>query len=90
MLACEILEHLSRDPMHMLMECRRVLIDGGALLLTTPNSVSLTSVGRALHGRESPQVFSKYPDPRKGEQCGPHVREYAPRELETAPARGGV
>ena len=80
-LACEILEHLVHDPLHMLLECRRVLVDDGTLLLTTPNSVSLTCVARALLGQETPQVFSKYPHPRKDERCGPHVREYAPAEL---------
>lgn len=88
-LACEILEHLARDPMHMLVECRRVLADGGALLLTTPNSVSLTSVARALTGETCPQVFSRYPDPRKNESCGPHVREYSPGDLVAAVEAAG-
>lgn len=30
-MACEILEHMSRDPMFLLLECARVLCDGGAL-----------------------------------------------------------
>ncbi len=80
-LACEILEHLARDPLHLLLECRRVLADGGALLLTTPNAIGLTGVARALRGRENPQVFSRYPDPRKKETGGPHVREYSPEEV---------
>ncbi len=80
-LACEIIEHLRRDPMHMLLEVRRVLVDGGALLLTTPNCASLASVTRLLHGYQNPQIFSCYPHPAKAETDGPHVREYTPSEL---------
>jgi SAM-dependent methyltransferase len=29
-LACELIEHMLRDPMHLLLECRRVLEEGGA------------------------------------------------------------
>lgn len=80
-LACEIIEHLAVDPMHMLLECRRVLVDGGALLLTTPNCVGISAVARCLKGTEAPQIFSRYPHPAKNEACGPHVREYAPAEV---------
>jgi len=80
-LACEIIEHLARDPMHMLVEIRRVLIDGGALVLTTPNCASLGSVTRALHGYQSPQIFACYPHPDKAAGDGPHIREYTPFEL---------
>ena len=88
-LACEILEHLAHDPLHMLLECRRILVDSGSLLLTTPNSVSVTSVARALLGKTSPQVFSHYPDPRKHEACGAHVREYSPAEVATVAEAAG-
>jgi 2-polyprenyl-3-methyl-5-hydroxy-6-metoxy-1,4-benzoquinol methylase len=80
-LACEIIEHLQRDPMHLLLESRRVLVEGGALLLTTPNCASLASVARALKG-ENPQVFAQYSNPLRGEQRGAHVREYTPWEIE--------
>ncbi len=40
-LACEIIEHLVLDPMHMLLEIRRVLRSGGTLVLTTPNVTRL-------------------------------------------------
>jgi hypothetical protein len=36
------------DPMHMLLEIQRVLIDGGALVLTTPNIASFASVASLL------------------------------------------
>lgn len=85
-LACEIFEHLLHDPMHMLLEMRRVLEDGGTLLLTTPNVVSYTGVARALEQSGHPQIYSKYADPR-GESAAteiPHVREYTPPELREA------
>jgi len=83
-LACEIIEHLIRDPMHMLLECRRVLAEGGRLLVTTPNTTSLTSVGRALHGYDNPQVYAKYPVPKPDEDEIPHVREYTAFEVQDA------
>jgi SAM-dependent methyltransferase len=85
-LACEIFEHLLHDPMHMLLEMRRVLEDGGTLLLTTPNVTSYTAVARVLEQSGHPQLFSKYADPR-GEFADteiPHVREYTPPELREA------
>ncbi len=47
-IAGEIIEHLIYDPMHMLIEARRVLVDGGFLLVTTPNVGSITSVAKTL------------------------------------------
>jgi SAM-dependent methyltransferase len=85
-LACEILEHLSRDPMFMLFECARVLCDGGALLVTTPNVASYTSVARILTAVRNPQVYSMYP---WVETESPHVREYTPGELYEAVSAAG-
>ena len=82
-LACEIFEHFLHDPMHMLFECRRVLADGGSLVLTTPNVASYTGVARVLESSGNPQLYSKYANP-KGEFADteiPHVREYTPQEL---------
>jgi SAM-dependent methyltransferase len=81
-LACELIEHLLFDPMHLLLESRRVLKDGGHLLLTTPNAASLTAVARVLDGRDNPQLYSKYTRPREGEPPHPpHVREYTAHEI---------
>jgi SAM-dependent methyltransferase len=85
-LACEILEHLSRDPMLMLLECARVLCDGGALIVTTPNVASHTSVARTLTAAQNPQVYSLY---SWVETESPHVREYTPGELRDAIAAAG-
>jgi SAM-dependent methyltransferase len=86
-LACEILEHMSRDPMFMLLECARVLCDGGALVVTTPNVASHTSVARALTAVQNPQIYSLYP---WVETESPHVREYTPAELHDAIAAAGL
>jgi SAM-dependent methyltransferase len=90
-LACEIVEHLLHDPMHMLLEIRRVLEDGGTLVLTTPNVASFTAVARVLEHSGNPQVFSKYADPRGefAETEVPHVREYTPQELREAVESAG-
>ena len=49
-ICCELLEHLQRDPMHMMSEIHRVLKPNGTLVLTTPNSVSLRSLRSILTG----------------------------------------
>jgi SAM-dependent methyltransferase len=86
-ICCELIEHLVLDPMHLLFECHRVLGEGGCLLLTTPNAASLHSVASALHGRNSPQVFSAYP--ASGNCDVPHVREYTASELSSAVTAAG-
>jgi SAM-dependent methyltransferase len=81
-LACEMIEHLLRDPMHLLLECRRILEEGGRLIITTPNIASLTSVARALHGYDNPQLYSQYQRPGCDASTEPpHVREYTAFEL---------
>ena len=89
-LACELIEHMIYDPMHLLLECRRVLEDGGRLLLTTPNVASLTSVWRTLHGYGNPQIFYQYTRPAPG--AAPdiqHMREYTAYELRDAVRAAG-
>lgn len=88
--AGEIIEHLTYDPMHMLLEARRVLVDGGFLLITTPNVGSITSVAKTLNGHDNPQIFFLYKRPVAGqEQEIGHVREYTAYELgETVKAAG--
>jgi SAM-dependent methyltransferase len=89
-LACELIEHLVCDPMHLLIECRRILEEGGRLILTTPNAASLTSVARALHGYDSPQVYTQYHRPQPGAPPEPpHVREYTAFELREAVESAG-
>jgi SAM-dependent methyltransferase len=87
-IAGEIIEHLTFDPMHMMLEARRVLRDGGLLLITTPNVGSVTSVAKTLDGHDNPQIFFLYKRPGGEEEIG-HVREYTAYELgETVKAAG--
>ena len=80
--AGEIIEHLIRDPMHMLLESRRVLQDGGKILVTTPNVGSITSVAKTLGGKDNPQIYYLYQRPRHGEDADiGHFREYTTHEL---------
>ena len=87
-IAGEIIEHLSYDPMHMLIEARRVLADGGFLLVTTPNIGSITSAAKALDGRDNPQIFFLYTRPGGEDEIG-HVREYTAHEVNEAVKAAG-
>ncbi len=80
-LCCEVLEHLSADPMHMLAEVNRILRDGGHLVLTTPNIASLRAISAILQGYH-PGLFPQYIKPGSGGEIAPrHNREYTPREV---------
>ncbi len=87
-LAGEIIEHLTVDPMHMIMESRRVLRDGGYLLITTPNVGSITSVAKTLDGHDNPQIYYLYKRPGGEPEIG-HVREYTWYELGETVKAGG-
>ena len=76
-LCCELIEHLSQDPMHMMAEINRILRPGGHLVLTTPNVASLRALSAVLQGYH-PGFFSHYV--RSSEAR--HNREYAPREIQ--------
>jgi len=78
-LCCEMLEHLMRDPVHMMLEIRRILQPGGKLLLTTPNCAGLTCIAQLLDGRDNAQVYSRYS--RAKPDHPPHVREYTAHEI---------
>ena len=89
-IAAEVIEHLTYDPMHLLLESRRVLVEGGHLIVTTPNVGSITSVAKTLEGRDNPQIFFKYkrPEPNEEPEMG-HVREYTTHELGEAVKAAG-
>lgn len=81
-LCCELLEHLARDPMHMMIEINRILKMGGHLVLTTPNIVSLRAVAGILQGFH-PMLFPAYIRPNAdGPTDARHNREYTPREID--------
>jgi len=80
-LCCELLEHLSSDPMHMMAEIHRILRPGGHMVLTTPNITSLRAVSGILQGYH-PALFPAYLKPAQGgETDARHNREYTPGEI---------
>jgi glycosyltransferase involved in cell wall biosynthesis/SAM-dependent methyltransferase len=81
-LCCELIEHLTADPMHMLAEINRILKPGGHLVLTTPNIGSLRAIAAIMEGYH-PGFFPAYVRPRaEGEEPeARHNREYTPREV---------
>ena len=82
-LCCELLEHLTTDPMHMMMELNRILKIGGSLVLTTPNIASLRAAAAILQGFH-PMLFPAYIRPRAGGEVeARHSREYTPREIQS-------
>jgi SAM-dependent methyltransferase len=88
--AGEIIEHMIYDPMHLLLESRRVLREGGHLLVTTPNVGSITSVAKTLDGRDNPQIFFLYKRPAANEDPDiGHMREYTAHEIGEAMKAAG-
>jgi glycosyltransferase involved in cell wall biosynthesis/SAM-dependent methyltransferase len=80
-LCCEIVEHLSTDPMHMMSEINRVLRPGGHVVMTTPNINSLRALLAMLNGYH-PGFYQCYIAPhRRGSVEPRHSREYAPCEV---------
>jgi glycosyltransferase involved in cell wall biosynthesis/SAM-dependent methyltransferase len=81
-LCCELVEHLTEDPMHMMAEINRILRPGGHLVLTTPNIGSLRAIAAILAGYH-PGFFPAYIRPRvQGEEPeARHNREYTAREV---------
>lgn len=73
----EVVEHLYRDPMLVLIEANRVLVDGGILLVTTPNIVSWLALWKMIRG-QSPYLWKQYL-PFSGWR---HVNEFSPGDIQ--------
>lgn len=81
-LCCELIEHLTEDPMYLMSEVNRIVKPGGHLVLTTPNIASLRGIAALLEGYH-PGIFTAYIRPRAdGEVEARHNREYTPKEIE--------
>jgi SAM-dependent methyltransferase len=74
-LCCEIIEHLTVDPLAALREIERVLQPGGVLILTTPNVNRLENVVRMVAGVNIQDPYSGYGP------YGRHNREYNKHEV---------
>jgi glycosyltransferase involved in cell wall biosynthesis/SAM-dependent methyltransferase len=74
-LFCEIIEHLTFDPVHALLEIRRVLKPGGTLIVTTPNVARLENVRKMIAGENIYDPYSGYGP------YGRHNREYTQQDL---------
>jgi glycosyltransferase involved in cell wall biosynthesis/SAM-dependent methyltransferase len=74
-LFCEIIEHLLADPVHALVEIRRVLRPGGTLVITTPNVARLDNVCKIIGGENIYDPYSGYGP------YGRHNREYNKHDL---------
>jgi SAM-dependent methyltransferase len=88
-LCCELIEHLTEDPMHLMSEINRIVKPGGHLVLTTPNIGSLRGIAAILEGYH-PGIFTAYIRPlADGEVEARHNREYTPKEIERLLANAG-
>lgn len=74
-LYCEVLEHMTNDPLHALRELKRVLKPDGHIVVTTPNVARLENVARIVAGANLYDPYSGYGP------YGRHNREYTRHEL---------
>lgn len=72
---CEVLEHMTNDPLRSLKELKRVLKPGGRLILTTPNAARIENMMAFIEGRNIYDPYSGYGP------YGRHNREYTRHEL---------
>lgn len=74
-LFCEIIEHLTVNPVHSLVQINRILKKGGYLVITTPNVLRYENILKLLLGANVHDHYSGYG------AYGRHNREYTPKEL---------
>jgi SAM-dependent methyltransferase len=74
-LCCEVIEHLTHDPMKALLSIKQKLRSGGILIFSTPNVARLENVSRMLAGVNIYDPYSGYGP------YGRHNREYNRHEL---------
>lgn len=74
---CEVIEHLTENPVHTLAEIHRVLKPGGYLVVSTPNASRADNIATLLKGGNIYQPYH-LGAPLKGSR---HSREYTLAEL---------
>jgi SAM-dependent methyltransferase len=74
-LCCEVIEHLTNDPIKALLNFKTMLKDDGYLILTTPNVARLENVNKMIAGLNIYDPYSGYGP------YGRHNREYNKDEL---------
>jgi SAM-dependent methyltransferase len=74
-LFCEIIEHLTVDPVHSLVQINRLLSDGGFMIITTPNVLRYENILKLVQGKNIYDHYSGYG------AYGRHNREYTPSEM---------
>jgi SAM-dependent methyltransferase len=75
-LCCEVLEHLTANPIKMLANIHRILKPNGWLVLTTPNVANLGNILALLHGRNVYRPYELVFGP-----AWRHNREYTAAEV---------
>lgn len=80
----EVIEHIPYDPRLVLGEIRRVLKQGGMLILTTPNAARLQVIGELILGKPLGITLDqlKNTKPNDGSIYQRHNKEYIKAELE--------
>jgi len=74
-LFCEVIEHLTEDPIHVLNQIHRILKKNGTLILTTPNVARKSNIEKLQHGENIYDPYSHHGI------YGRHNREYTKNEL---------
>jgi len=74
-LFCEVIEHLTQDPLKAIINVKKMLKPGGCLILTTPNVSRLENVAKMLAGANIYDPYSGYGI------YGRHNREYNCHEI---------
>jgi SAM-dependent methyltransferase len=72
---CEVLEHQTKDPIHIFHEIHRVLKPNGILILTTPNVARQSNIDHLKNNENIYDPYSNYGI------YGRHNREYTVNEL---------
>jgi SAM-dependent methyltransferase len=81
---CETLEHLNFNPIPVLLEIRRVMVDDGYFYLSLPNIAKLENRIKLLFGKPINNTIDEYfaqIDPTCNYSVGLHWREYTKNEL---------